>query len=550
MINLTDNFNLNKPAHLDARVGPWESVNDATTNVPFDQREIGLTIVVDDGSGAVEYWWKEGLSNGDLELKTSGGGGGGVAWGGITGTLSNQTDLDTALTNLSNDITTIDGEITTIEGDITTIQSNITTIDGQISDIETALDGKFDNPTGTTAQYLDGVGTPTDFPTAGQSGTLVREIRNETGATLTKGTAVYISGASGNKAVVSKAIATGDTTSAQTFGIIQADIPNNQNGFVVVRGDLAGLNTSAFTEGAQLYLSSTTAGTLTMVKQYAPNHLVYIGIVTRVHVNQGSMEVAIQNGYELNELHDVSAQTPTNRDGLFFNSTSGLWESRAIAGADLPSGIDATKLANGNVSNAEFQMLDGVTSGIQTQLNSKEPTITSGTTSQFFRGDKTFQQLPKVTFPTLHFSGSALAGNFGNGVEGVIQTLSIPANTLASGDIIRLGYMYSFSGNVGTKSPRIRFGNNTTTGNSIFIPASQGASVTNIQGELFMIVTSSTNLRIWSTTSVTGFGTTTSALTNNTIDLTQPIPFSFNVSKATGTDTAILESVFIEILKP
>lgn len=34
-------------------------------------------------------------------------------------------------------------------------------------------------------------------------------------------------------------------------------------------------------------------------------------------------------------------------------------------------GVDAAKLADGSVSNAEFQRLDGVTSNIQTQLNTK-----------------------------------------------------------------------------------------------------------------------------------------------------------------------------------
>lgn len=455
MINLTDNFNLNKPAHLDARVGPWESVEDAKANVPFDKREIGLTLVVDDGSGAVEYWFKEGLTNGDLVAKSTGGGG-----------SFNCSDLSTCEV------------FTNLETDVTTLQTDVA--------------GKFDIPTGTTAQYLDGLGTPTDFPTAGQSGTLVREVRNESGATLTKGTAVYISGASGNKAVVSKAIATGDTTSAQTFGIIQADIPNNQNGFVVVRGDLSNLDTSMFTEGAQLYLSSTIAGAMTMTKQYAPNHLVYLAIVTRVHVNQGRIEVAIQNGYELDELHDVQAQTPSNRDGLFYNSTTGLWVARAIETGDIP----------------------------------------------------------KATLPALHFSGSALAGNYGNAIEGTITTLSIPANALASGNIIRLGFMYSFSANAGTKTPRIRIGNNTILGNFVYGTSAQGASVTNIQGELFMMVTSSTNLRIWQSANVGGLGTSTSAFTNNTIDTGQPIPFSFNIIKATGSDTAILEMAFFEILKP
>ena len=133
---------------------------------------------------------------------------------------------------------------------------------------------------------------------------LIATVRNETGATLTKGTVVYINGASGNKPTVTKAIASGDPTSAQTYGLIFADIANNNNGSAILSGDISGLDTSAFTAGTQLYLSSTTAGTYTSTKQYAPNHLVYIGVVSRSHVNQGSIEVRIQNGYELDELHD------------------------------------------------------------------------------------------------------------------------------------------------------------------------------------------------------------------------------------------------------
>jgi hypothetical protein len=157
------------------------------------------------------------------------------------------------------------------------------------------------------------------------NGTLIREIRNNTGATLTKGTIVYISGATGNKPTVSKAIATGDPSSAQTFGFVQNDILNNAEGFVVVIGDLIGLDTSAFTEGDQLYLSATTAGTFTSVKQYAPNHLVYVGIVTRSHPTLGQIEVNIQNGYELDELHNVAAQNPSNGDILQYVTSTGLW---------------------------------------------------------------------------------------------------------------------------------------------------------------------------------------------------------------------------------
>jgi hypothetical protein len=46
-----------------------------------------------------------------------------------------------------------------------------------------------------------------------------------------------------------------------------------------------------------------------------------------------------------------------------------------IAAGDLPSGIDAAKIADGTISNAEFQYLNGVTSAIQTQLDSKQASL-------------------------------------------------------------------------------------------------------------------------------------------------------------------------------
>lgn len=396
MIKITDNFQVNKPAPIDDRLGPFASTALALSSIELDRRYIGLTVIVDDGTGAVDYWFKDGVTNGDLEAKSTGGGGG-ATWGSITGTLTNQTDLNTALS------------------------------------------GKFNNPTGTTAQYLDGLGTPTDFPTAGQAGTLVRQVRNETGATLAKGTVVYISGASGNKALVSKAIATGDGTSAQTFGVVQSDITNNQNGFVVVRGDLAGLNTSAFTEGAQLYLSSTTAGEYTSTKQYAPNHLVYIAIVTRSHVNQGSIEVAIQNGYELDELHNVQAQNPSNKNSIFFDSSDNQWKARAVSATDIDP----------NVSNTEFSYLDGVSSSIQTQINGKVTAngpITGSTRTKITYDSKGLVTagadlaIADLPSPTPIGYCSPLASIVSGGVitETQITTLTIPAGAFKTGDNILL----------------------------------------------------------------------------------------------------------------
>ena len=185
---------------------------------------------------------------------------------------------------------------------------------------------------GTTAQYVRGDGTLATFPSIiTQAQNLVTEVYNRTGATLTKGTIVYINGGQGNLPTVTKALATGDSTSAQTYGVVQTNITNMNNGYVVVAGRLSDLDTQAYTEGTQLYLSSTTAGTWTSTKQYAPNHLVYVGIVVRAHPTQGVVEIKIQNGYELDELHNVAAQTPTNNDGLFWESATNLWKNKSIA---------------------------------------------------------------------------------------------------------------------------------------------------------------------------------------------------------------------------
>lgn len=238
----------------------------------------------------------------------------------------------------------------------------------------TSSDGSIDViTTGTTVDIVVSAASP--------ASTLLAQVRNQTGATLTKGMVVYISGASGNKALVSKAIATSDATSAQTFGVITTDLANNANGYVTIVGAVTNLNTSAFVEGAQLYLSATTAGEYTATKQYAPNHLVYVGIVTRSHPTQGSIEVKIQNGYEMDELHNVSAQTPSNGNVLIWNATTQLWEA---AGITAGSGVSVTNGAGSiTVTNTAPDQVVSITGGGTTTVTGTYPNFTVSSDDQF-----------------------------------------------------------------------------------------------------------------------------------------------------------------------
>jgi hypothetical protein len=171
-----------------------------------------------------------------------------------------------------------------------------------------------------------------------QAKDLIREVYNQSGATMTKGTVVYINGGHGNLPTIAKALATSDATSAQTYGIVQSNIGNMSNGYIVVVGDLTNIDTQAYIEGTQLYLSASAAGQYTNVKQYAPNHLVYIGIVTRSHPTQGVIAVKIQNGYEMDELHNVSAQNPSNNDILQYKTATGLWTKVAGTTSNISEG--------------------------------------------------------------------------------------------------------------------------------------------------------------------------------------------------------------------
>lgn len=153
---------------------------------------------------------------------------------------------------------------------------------------------------------------------------------NGTGSTIAKGQVVYISGGQGQRPSVTLAQANGDATSARTFGVAAEAIANGAEGIVVEYGIIEGLDTSAYTAGQTLYLSGTTAGAFQTTKPVAPIHLVYVANVIRSHASSGRIFVKVQNGYELDEIHDVLISGPTDGQALIYDGTSSLWKNETI----------------------------------------------------------------------------------------------------------------------------------------------------------------------------------------------------------------------------
>ena len=166
---------------------------------------------------------------------------------------------------------------------------------------------------------------------------LTATVKNAESTPITKGQVVYLFGATGNMASVKLAYNTSDATSAKTFGVVSStSIAANGTGLVTCVGVVDGLNLGAYQDGDTLYLGATP-GSVTATKPYAPNHLVYVGIVERANAGNGELYVKVQNGYELDEIHDVQINAPRQSgQTLIYDNTTSLWKNaRITAGSNI-----------------------------------------------------------------------------------------------------------------------------------------------------------------------------------------------------------------------
>lgn len=166
---------------------------------------------------------------------------------------------------------------------------------------------------------------------------VVKEIvKNSTGSTISKGQAVYVSGSNGDNALISLADADSESTSSKTLGLAVANITDGSLGAIITNGLLKGIDTSTATAGDSVWLSSTAGGVVFGAPPAKPAHNVYIGVVVRVHATNGAILVKVQNGYEINELHDVNITgTVADNEVLAYDDASSMWINQTAAEAGL-----------------------------------------------------------------------------------------------------------------------------------------------------------------------------------------------------------------------
>jgi len=250
-------------------------------------------------------------------------------------------------------------------------------------------------------------------------------VKNSSGAQIDKGKVVRIVGAVGDNPLIATASYTDDNNSANTLGITNQDIPNDDFGYVMTEGKLLGVDTSAYIAGQLIYLGAT--GSITGSAPVAPLHAVRLGEVLRVQVNNGSIYVRIDNGYELGELHDVRDTTTTGSYGDLLVKSGSIWiNSKQLTGSYGLTGSLNTSGSNTFIGN---QIVTGslFTTGSNTLI-----------------GTTTLTGSLNITGSTTQVGNNTLLGNTLLSGSITISGSSGPGATTASvqiyGDIRQSGY--------------------------------------------------------------------------------------------------------------
>lgn len=448
------------------------------TSGAFPATGVIRTIYIDKSSDTA-YYWDDATST----YKSLGGGSASIVWGSITGTLADQTDLQNALNTKvdkvtgkglsTNDYTTaeknkladiqagaevnVNADWNATSGDAEILNkptipsvTNLVPYTGATSDVnigeyqikagQVELD---QTPTGTIGvakiRWNDTDGT-IDVGLKGGNVTLqvgleeLVRVVNKSGAALAESAyqAVRVrlvseGGAAGQRLAVVLAQANNDLNSATTIGIVTETIANNAEGFINRGGEVRGINTTGslqgetWVDGDILYLSPTTPGALTNIKPTAPDHSITIGYVVYSHAVNGKIFVKVDNGYELEELHNVTSTdytTPSDADALLIlQDSESLWkrltwanvkarlktyfdtlyQTVLVSGTNIKTIEGQSLLGSGNIditaSNVGLGNVDNtsdlnkpISTATQTALDAKQDNLISGTNIKTING--------------------------------------------------------------------------------------------------------------------------------------------------------------------
>ena len=199
---------------------------------------------------------------------------------------------------------------------------------------------------------------------------IVLKVYNNTGSTISKGAPVYIQ-SGGIYTYPNVALAKADSAStAAVIGLMNGDTPTGSIGYVTSAGVITGVNTGGITEGTILYLSPYSAGQL-MSTVPPTGYAIQVGVVAHQNTPNGTIYTKQTTPLAVSAATIVGGLTVAQGG----TGVTSITASRALTS-------DATsKVVASSVTSTELGYVSGVTSSIQTQLNSKQDAITGAATT-------------------------------------------------------------------------------------------------------------------------------------------------------------------------
>jgi hypothetical protein len=213
--------------------------------------------------------------------------------------------------------------------------------------------------------------------------------KNNTGSDITEGQVLYINGQLGGRVTVALAQAVTAITTQTSICVATQDVISGEEGLATKRGLVRNLDTSSFSAGDILYVS-TTAGELTNTPPAKPNSLIGVALVTVVSASNGAIYVDAFPVPRISQLPDVSTVGVLDNDLLRYNATALCWEP----------GQESVLSVNGQTGVVVLGFDD---------LDSHPTTIAGyGITDAYTISDINDNFVPKNTLETKAFYGSSL----------------------------------------------------------------------------------------------------------------------------------------------
>jgi hypothetical protein len=165
-------------------------------------------------------------------------------------------------------------------------------------------------------------------------------VKNQTGTTLLNGRVIAAAGTLGasGRIIGTYAIADGSIDSHRVMGIATQDILNGDDGYVTEFGLVRNINTTGavfgetWSNGDELWLSTTIPGGLTNVRPSAPNNKVLMALVVYANAN-GSLFVrpTFGSNLQLDEQVEYVVNNLVDNSLLAWNDTNGRWEQATFS---------------------------------------------------------------------------------------------------------------------------------------------------------------------------------------------------------------------------